>query len=56
MTFGFSSVLLQHGVIRHLVTKFYRREDDSDKQNTFDQSKISNHGRQYVEELELQTF
>ena len=30
--------------------------DDSDKKDIFDQSKISNYGFQYVEELELQIF
>ena len=39
-----------------LVVTFYLCGGDSDKQVKFDQSKISNYGRQYVEELELQLF
>ena len=51
--FGLSSTLLRRGVVRHLVTRFYPCESDSNRQNIFDQSKISNYGCQYVEELEL---
>ena len=34
----------------------YSCDGDSDKQNRFDQSNISNYSRRYVEELELQIF
>ena len=45
--------LLRCRVIRHLVAAFYLYEGDSNKQDRFDQSKTSNYGHQYVEELEL---
>ena len=54
-TFGLLSVY-KRCVVRHLVTTFYLYGGDSDKQDRFDQLKISNYGRQYVEELELQIF
>ena len=54
-TFGFLSVY-RCGVVCHLVTMFYLCGGDSDKQDRFDQLKISNYGRQYIEELELQIF
>ena len=44
---------LRHGVVHRLVAAFYLCDDDSDRQNKFDQSKISNYGCQYIEELEL---
>ena len=48
-TFDLSSVLLQRGAIYHLVAVFYLCDDDSNRQNRFDQSKISNYVCQYVE-------
>ena len=48
--------LLRRGIVRRLVAMFYLCGGDSDKQGKFDQSKISNYGSQYVEELELQIF
>ena len=48
-TFGLSSVLLRRGVVRCLVAAFYPCEDDSDRQDIFDESKISNYGCHYVE-------
>ena len=44
--------LLQRGVIRHFVAAFYLFGGDSNKQNEFDQSNISNYDRQYVEKQE----
>ena len=46
-TFGLLS-FYRRGVIRRLVTVFYLYGGDSDRQNRFDQSKISNFGHQYV--------
>ena len=48
--------LLRRYVIRWLVVAFYLCKGDSDRQDRFDRSKISNYGRRYVEELELQIF
>ena len=48
--------LLQRDVVRHFVVAFYLCGDDLDRQNIFDQSKISNYGHQYVEELESHIF
>ena len=56
LMFGLSSTLLQRYVVRRLVAAFYPYEDDSDKQNIFDQSKISNYSHQYVEKLKLRIF
>ena len=52
-TFGLSSTLLRHGIVRHLITVFYLCESNLNRRNIFDQSKISNYGSHYVEELEL---
>ena len=52
-TFGLSS-FYRRGVVRHLIAVFYLCGGDSDKQDIFDQSKISNYGHKYVEELKLQ--
>ena len=43
--------LLRHDVFRRLVAIRYMGEGNSNKQNRFDQSKISDYGHQYVEEL-----
>ena len=43
--------LLQWGVFPRLVVELYFCEGDSDKPNGFDQSKISDYGHQYIEEL-----
>ena len=51
-TFGLSS-FYRRNVVRHLVATLYLCEGDSDRQYIFNQSKISNYDRQYVEELEL---
>ena len=48
--------LLQCDVVRHFVATFYLCGGDLDRQNRFDQSKISNYSRQYVEELESHIF
>ena len=48
-TFDLSSTLLQRGAICHLVVAFYLCDDDSNRQNIFDQSKISNYVCQYIE-------
>ena len=53
--FGLSS-FYRRGVVHRLVTAFYLCGGDSSKQDIFDQSNISNYGRQYVEELKLQIF
>ena len=55
-TFGLSSPLLRCGAIYCLVATFYLCEDDSDMQDKFDQSKISNYGHFNIEELELLIF
>ena len=52
-TFGLSSPLLRRGAIYCLVTTFYPCEDDSDMQDKFDQSKISNYGHFNIKELKL---
>ena len=52
-TFGLSSPLLRRGAIYCLVATFYPCEDDSDMQDKFDQSKISNYSHFNIEELEL---
>ena len=52
--FGLSLALLRHGDVCRFVAVFYPCEGDSYKQDKFDQSKISNYGRQYVEEMKLQ--
>ena len=44
--------LLRCGVVRCLVVALYLCVGDLNRQNGFDQSKISNYGYQYVEELE----
>ena len=57
-TFDLSS-FYQHLVCRRLcydVVSVYLCDDNSDKQDIFDQSKISNYDRQYIKELELQIF
>ena len=46
-TFGLSS-FYRCGTICHLVMAFYLYGGDSDKQDKFYQSKISNYSRQYV--------
>ena len=50
------SSFYRYDAFYHLVTAFYPYESDSDMQNRFDQSKISNSNDQYIEELELQIF
>ena len=47
------SSFYRHGAVRGLVAAFYLCEGDSNRQNKFDQSKRSNYGHQYVEELKL---
>ena len=54
-TFCLSS-FYQHSTVRRLVTAYYLCGGDSDRQDKFDQSKISNYSRQYVKELELKIF
>ena len=54
--FGLSPALLRRSVVHRLLVMFYPCEVNSNKQHIFDQSKISNYGRQYAEELELQIF
>ena len=54
MTFGLLIGLLRCSTVRRFIATFYLCEGDSDKQNKFDRSKISNYNRQYVEELKLQ--
>ena len=44
--------LLRRSAFRCLVVTLYLYENDSNKQNGFDQSKISYYCYQYVEELE----
>ena len=46
-TFGLSSPFLQRDNVRYLITTFYPYEDDSNIQDIFYQSKISNYGRHY---------
>ena len=48
--------LLRFGVVHRLVAMLYLLGDDSDRQNKFDQSKISNYERQYIEELKSYIF
>ena len=50
--FGLSS-FYRRGTVRHLVVTVYLCEDDSNRQDIFDQSKISNYNHQYIEEPEL---
>ena len=45
--------LLRRDVFRHLVTTLYLCGGNSNRQSKFDQPKISDYDRQYVEELEL---
>ena len=48
--------LLRCGAAHRLVETLYLCGGDSDRQRGFDRSKISNYGRQYVEELESKIF
>ena len=41
--------LLQRGAVRRFIVSLYLCGDDSNKQNGFDQLKISNYSHQYVE-------
>ena len=43
-------------LFRRLVSAFYPYENNSDMQDIFDQSNISNYGREYVKKLKLQIF
>ena len=51
--FGLLSALLRCGDVCRFVAAFYPYEGDPNKQDRFDQLKISNYGRQYVEEMKL---
>ena len=64
-TFGLSSFyrllvyrrLCYDMVLFHrLVSAFYPYENNSNMQDIFDQSNISNYGREYVKKLKLQIF
>ena len=48
--------LLRCDGVRCLVVALYLCGSDSDSQNEFDQSNISNYGCQYVEELKSKIF
>ena len=48
--------MLRRGVVRRLIATLYLYKSDSNRQNEFDQSKISNYDGQYVEELESKIF
>ena len=52
--FGLSS-FYQYSVVHRSAAVFYLCGGNSDRQERFDQSKISNYSRQYVE-LKLQIF
>ena len=47
------SLFYRRGVVRRLVAAFYLCGGDLDRQNKFDQSKISNYDCLYVKELKL---
>ena len=48
-TFSLLLTLLRYSVIRYFIVPFYLYEDDSNRQNIFDQSNISNYDHQYDE-------
>ena len=54
--FGFSSAFYNMMFFFVLLQHFICVGDDSDKYNGFNQTKISNYGHQYVEELESWLF
>ena len=55
LKFGLS-LFYRRCVIRRFVIVFYLCKDYSDRQGSFDESKISNYDIQYIEELELKIF
>ena len=51
--FFFVISLLRCTVFRHFIVTLYLCGDNSDRQDGFDQSKISDYDRQYVEDFIL---
>ena len=51
--FWFAVSLLRRGDVCRLVAEFYLCGSDLDRQNGFDQSKISNYSLQYVEDIQI---